>query len=204
MFEKLVSFAVVANVPKMADVLQGLSNVTTNLDTLSNCKDCKKQDEVARFQSKATNSPSPLDQTRCYAAADVYRAAVDDAIRRFPVTKDDSNDASGSAQNQEPKMRLVEGTRSVLDLMSKYTIPPENENLSKSRAVLYVGDLLEQYRSQLEPLAITEEEKLFMRVSLPALVGTSNALEACLYIAANPEVVGQDVEKELEEDEDNE
>ncbi|KAG0222779.1 hypothetical protein BGW42_006333 [Actinomortierella wolfii] len=188
---KLIAFGSVAKVPVISDILEGISDITTAADTMINCVASmvdKGEPKVEDREKAEVESAPTFELKRCYSIADLYRTAVNDAIQQFPAV-----DKSSSTEQS----RFAEGTRAVLDLMAKNTIANENENLLKNQAV-FVGDLLDQYREEFQRVATTEEQKVFTRVSLSALVGTSNALEACLRVAADPEVAKEELKWELE------
>ncbi|KAG0055980.1 hypothetical protein BGZ83_006747 [Gryganskiella cystojenkinii] len=136
-------------------------------------------------------SKMSLEEAHCSSLADFYRQVTASSIDQFPVLADSATD--------EVK-RLSTGSISVLSLMSKSSIASSNEGLLATRPI-FAGRLLEQYRDELlHQDSISDDFRMFVRGQLGIIVSLSNALEACLHIAADPVHAADGLEDELEYD----
>ncbi|KAF8925596.1 hypothetical protein BGZ47_003168 [Haplosporangium gracile] len=127
-----------------------------------------------------------ITQSHCAPTADMYRHFVEDAISNAPAMP-----ATASKEWE----RVVAGASSVLQL-SKNAIAQSNEALLNTRPI-FAADLLNQYRDEYLRVAETDEAKIYAQTYLGAIVGASNALEACLRVAADPAVAAQELRQEL-------
>ncbi|KAF9138360.1 hypothetical protein BGX30_009255 [Mortierella sp. GBA39] len=126
-----------------------------------------------------------ITQGHCAPTADMYRLFVADATNA-PTVPDTASD--------EWK-RIAAGVSSVLQL-SKNAIAQSNEALLNTRPI-FAADLLSQYRDEYLRVAETDDAKIYAQTYLGAIVGASNALEACLRVAADPAVAAEELQQEL-------
>ncbi|KAF9959098.1 hypothetical protein BGZ72_010338 [Mortierella alpina] len=160
-------------------VLDLLSHLALALNTLSGClsppltKTGNAKNEV--LQQKQQQSGT-VAQDQCGAIADLYRILLKGAIKQCPVVPESAS--------QELK-RVLAGSSLVLDLMESTSIAKNNEALLDARPIFSAG-LLDQYRREVMHLAENESEeiKAFAQTDLAMTVSISNALEACLHVAA--------------------
>ncbi|KAG0355607.1 hypothetical protein BC939DRAFT_528248 [Gamsiella multidivaricata] len=129
----------------------------------------------------APKGTSKLEVTSCGMTADVYRALVKDSIKSIPASSSDS----------EPLKQITTGSSAVLELMDKSSIANSNNALLETRPI-FVANLLEQYRQELIHLADNDNLKAYAQANLGMVVSLSNALEACVRIAADPVVAAED------------
>ncbi|KAF9548412.1 hypothetical protein EC957_006628 [Mortierella hygrophila] len=127
-----------------------------------------------------------ITQDHCAPIADMYRLFVADATTNAPTVPDTASD--------EWK-RIAAGVSSVLQL-SKNAIAQSNEALLNTRPI-FAADLLNQYRDEYLRVAETDDAKIYAQTYLGAIVGASNALEACLRVAADPAVAAEELLQEL-------
>ncbi|KAG0287101.1 hypothetical protein BGZ96_008914 [Linnemannia gamsii] len=127
-----------------------------------------------------------ITQGHCIPTADMYRHFVDDATSNAPVVPDTAT---------EEWKRIAAGTSSALQL-SKNAIAQSNEALLSTHPI-FAADLLNQYRDEYLRVAENDEAKIYAQTYLGAIVGASNALEACLRVAADPAVAAQELQQEL-------
>lgn len=128
-----------------------------------------------------------ITQGHCIPTADMYRLFVDDATSNAPVVPDTAN---------EEWNRIAAGTSSALQL-SKNAIAQSNEALLSTHPI-FAADLLSQYRNEYLRVAENDEAKIYAQTYLGAIVGASNALEACLRVAADPAVAAEELQQELD------
>ncbi|KAG0273605.1 hypothetical protein BGZ95_010598 [Linnemannia exigua] len=131
-------------------------------------------------------SKMAITQAHCAPTADLYRLLVEDASSKSPVLLDTAS---------EEWKRIAAGASSVLEL-SKNAIAKSNEGLLSTRPI-FVADLLNQYRDEYIRVAETDDAKIYAQSYLAAIVGISNALEACLRVAADPAVAAQELQEDL-------
>ncbi|GJJ69736.1 hypothetical protein EMPS_02084 [Entomortierella parvispora] len=145
---------------------------------------------VACFNSASSVSNKIEDQfsvASCGFLADLYRGTVDEvASKPFELPAD-------APENLE---RAVSGAQAVVNL-SKASIPASNDDLLKTRS-FFVADILDQYREEVNRLGTTDDVKNYAQLSLSSVVASSNALEACLRIAANTDVAVEELNEELD------
>ncbi|KAK3843956.1 MAG: hypothetical protein J3R72DRAFT_439470, partial [Linnemannia gamsii] len=127
-----------------------------------------------------------ITQAYCAPTADLYRLLVEDASSKAPSLPDTAS---------EEWKRIAAGTSSVLEL-SKNAIAKSNEGLLSTRPI-FVADLMNQYRDEYLRVAETDDAKIYAQSYLVAIVGISNALEACLRVAADPAVAAQELEQDF-------
>ncbi|KAG0335526.1 hypothetical protein BG000_007450 [Podila horticola] len=151
----------------------------------------------------AGSSNISIEATTCNNIADMYRIVVAETAKTSPAL---NLPESASADLR----RLAAGSLSVLDLMGKDAIATTNEALLATRPI-FATDLLNQFREELLR-AESSDIKMYAQRDLSVVVGVSNALEACLRIAADPVAAIDDLNEEMEsvdsyeedDDEDNE
>ncbi|KAF9420794.1 hypothetical protein BGZ94_009038 [Podila epigama] len=135
-----------------------------------------------------------VDSSLCYHIADFYRIAVAESVKANPAL-------NLPESVSDDIRRLTAGSLSVLDLMEKHAISPTNEGLLAVRPI-FATDLLNQYREELLR-SDSPDIKNYAEGQLAFVVGVSNALEACLRVAADPVAAIDDLNEELDaEDQD--
>lgn len=127
-----------------------------------------------------------ITQGHCAPTADMYRLFIADATTNAPPVPDTAS---------EEWKRIAAGVSSVLQL-SKNAIAQSNEALLNTRPI-FAADLLNQYRDEYLRVAETDDAKIYAQTYLGAIVGASNALEACLRVAADPAVAAEELQQEL-------
>ena len=80
--------------------------------------------------------------------------------------------------------------------LSKNVIAQSNEAWLNTRPIV-AADLLNQYRDEYLPVAETDDAKIYAQTYLGAIVGASNAFEACLHVAADHAVAAEGLRQEL-------
>ncbi|KAF9151411.1 hypothetical protein BG015_006702 [Linnemannia schmuckeri] len=156
------------------------------LDSLTNL-----QGSVAHFaQCGAGSSKIAIDPSLCFPLADIYRGIIQDAVNDNPAL-------NLPADASEDLKRLASGTLTILDLIGKNSIAATNEALLASRPI-FAADILDQYRTELIRVTMDDEIKGYAVASLGTVVGVSNALEACLRVAADPVAAIDELNEELE------
>ncbi|KAF9130967.1 hypothetical protein BGW39_002431 [Mortierella sp. 14UC] len=128
-----------------------------------------------------------ITQGHCAPTADLYRLLANDASTKAPVLPENAS---------EEWKRITAGASSVLEL-SKNAIAKLNDGLLSTRPI-FTADLLSQYRDEYLRVAETDEVKTYAQSYLGAIVGVSNALEACLRVAADPAVAAQELQQDLD------
>ncbi|KAF9977787.1 hypothetical protein BGZ73_004854 [Actinomortierella ambigua] len=139
--------------------------------------------------SKGLNVDS-FQQDLCYPIADLYRSIVDAASK---------NAASVPEGSSDEMKRSIAGIRAVLDIMAKTSIASNNADLLKTRPI-FAADVLDNFREEYIRGADNSDQKLFGGVGLPLVIGSSNALEACLRVADDPTAALEDLNEELDFD----
>ncbi|KAG0029827.1 hypothetical protein BGZ82_007711 [Podila clonocystis] len=127
----------------------------------------------------------------CSVYADVYRGVVDEVASK-PIEV--PSDAS------EELKRALSGAHSVVDL-SKSSVATANEDLLTTRPI-FMANVLDQYREEVNRLATSDDIKNYAQLKLSSVVASSNALEACLRIAADPEAAAEELDEEIDDMED--
>lgn len=61
-----------------------------------------------------------------------------------------------------------------------------------------MADVLDQYREEVNRLGTTDDVKNYAQLRLSSVVASSNALEACLRIAANTDVAVDELDEDLD------
>ncbi|KAF9557029.1 hypothetical protein EC968_007853 [Mortierella alpina] len=132
-----------------------------------------------------------IQASHCNSLADLYRLVVDDSTKTCAAL-------GLPAEASEELKRLTAGSAAVLELMGKTSIAANNEALVSTRPI-FAADVLDQYRIELlRATDAAENVKIYAETSLGVVVGISNALEACLRIAADPAGAVDDLNDELE------
>ncbi|KAG0203530.1 hypothetical protein BGX28_004212 [Mortierella sp. GBA30] len=123
-------------------------------------------------------------EAQCSAIADLYRVLINDSIKQIPVIPESAS---------EDLKRVAAGSLSVLTLMGSHSIASSNDDILKARPI-FSADLLDQYRRELMLLAGKNKDlKKYAQTNLAIIVSMSNALEACLNVAADPIGAAEDL-----------
>ncbi|KAF9926325.1 hypothetical protein FBU30_004092 [Linnemannia zychae] len=143
-----------------------------------------------------TTTKLQIEASSCGILADTYRQAVQTITQAFPGAND--------ANNEELK-NLISASVAVLGIMDQYSIANSNDQLLSTRPI-FSSSLLDQYRQEIIQKADSEDLKQFAQVELAFLVSISNALEACLQVAADPDTAAEEFAEEYDSllDEQNE
>jgi hypothetical protein len=180
-FESLIQIlkGFVSIVP-LADITKPILEALTSL-----------QGSVAIFsQCEVKGGKIAIEPSSCFALADIYRGVIQDAAGANPAL-------NLPADASEDLRRLASGSLTILDLISKYSIAATNEALLASRPI-FAADILDQYRTEMIRVTTSDEIKGYAVASLGTVVGVSNALEACLRVAADPIAAIDELNEELE------
>ncbi|KAF9932705.1 hypothetical protein FBU30_007548 [Linnemannia zychae] len=163
-----------------SSVTEALANIKSPLAAYTTCN-----------SSNAASSP---EHSVCYDVADLYRAVIADVVANPPSMPSDAS---------EDLQRYAAGAQAILQIISKSSIASSNEALLASRPI-FAADLLDDYRTEIIRAGAQKEVQTYAAASLGFVVGSSNALEACLRIAANPVAAVDELNEELDalEDED--
>jgi hypothetical protein len=129
-----------------------------------------------------------IEMSTCSTLADMYRISVKTAAQSFPGAND--------ANNEELK-NLISASVAILGLMDQTSIAGSNDALLSTRPI-FSASLLDQYRQELIQKADSASLKQFAQADLAFLISISNALEACLRVAADPEAAADDLAEEYE------
>ncbi|KAK3843955.1 MAG: hypothetical protein J3R72DRAFT_96283 [Linnemannia gamsii] len=133
-------------------------------------------------------SKMSIEPATCSVLADVYRASVKYAAENFPG----ANDAS-----KEELKNLISASVAVLGIMDQFSIASSNDALLASRPI-FSASLLNQFRQEIVEKADSDALKEYAQIDLSILVSISNALEACLQVAADPEAAAEELAEEYE------
>lgn len=136
------------------------------------------------------SSKIAIEPSSCFALADIYRGVIQDAAGDNPAL-------NLPADASEDHRRLASGSLTILDLIGKNSIAATNEALLASRPI-FAADILDQYRIELIRATTDDEIKGYAVASLGTVVGVSNALEACLRVAADPVAAIDELNEKLE------
>ncbi|KAF9926324.1 hypothetical protein FBU30_004091 [Linnemannia zychae] len=137
-------------------------------------------------QCSLDKSKLVITQGHCAPIADYYRLLVNDASNQ-PITPENAS--------KEWK-RTAAGTSLVLEL-SKNAIAKSNDELLSVRPI-FPNDLISQYRDEYLRVADAEEARIYAQTYLGTIFGISNALEACLRVAADPAIAAQELQQDLD------
>lgn len=153
----------------------------------------KALDAAVNCFATASKTEEQFSVATCGVYADVFRGVVDEVAAKPIETPADAS---------EDLKRALAGAQAMVNL-SKNSIAPANDDLLNTRPI-FVGNVLDQYRDEVNRLATTDDIKNFAQLKLSSVVAASNALEACLYIAADPGAAAEEFNEELDafEDED--
>lgn len=156
-------------------IMQALDTIKKGLSNLLMCP--------------ASVSAASIEQASCYEIADLYRAIVADVLANAPAIPADAS---------EDLQRYSAGTQAILQIISKNSIAANNEALLSSRPV-FAAELLDAYRTEMVRAGAKDVVQSYAATSLSLVIGSSNALEACLRIAADPAAAVEDLNDELDE-----
>ncbi|KAF9332548.1 hypothetical protein BG006_004592 [Podila minutissima] len=174
-------------IPLLADIFKIMSDaVKAVLELLSGELGCS-------FDRKEVIEEA-MAPAQCFELADFYRGAVANTLENPPALTEVSAEIK----------RLVEESATILDVMSKSSIAATNEDILTIRPIFGTAELL-QYRDELLQLSESEEIQKYAAGALSVIISSSNALKACISIAANvakPTEGSSEVNKEIEQIED--
>ncbi|KAG0063260.1 hypothetical protein BGZ90_002737 [Linnemannia elongata] len=149
---------------------------------------------LASMHMCSTISPAAIEQSSCFEIADLYRSIIADVLANAPAIPADVS---------EDLQRYSAGAQAILQIISKNSIAAKNEALLASRPI-FAAELLDAYRIEMVRAGAKGDVQSYAVNSLSLVIGSSNALEACLRIAADPAAAVEDLNEELDalEDED--
>ncbi|KAF9542225.1 hypothetical protein EC957_002236 [Mortierella hygrophila] len=152
------------------------------------------KERLASMHTCSTVAPASIEQASCFEIADLYRSIVADVQANVPVIPADAS---------EDLQRYSAGAQAILQIISKNSIAAKNEALLASRPI-FAAELLDAYRIEMVRAGAKDDVQSYVVNSLSFVIGSSNALEACLRIAADPAAAVEDLNDELDalEDED--
>ncbi|KAG0284913.1 hypothetical protein BGZ96_010763 [Linnemannia gamsii] len=180
-------------IESLVQILEGIASVIPLESTAKPILQAMNslQESVAIFsQCGAEGGKITIEPSSCFALADIYRGVIQDAAGANPAL----NLPTDAPQDLR---RLASGSLTILDLISKYSIAATNEALLASRP-MFAADILDQYRTEMIRVTTSDEIKGYAVASLGTVVGVSNALEACLRVAADPVAAIDELNEELE------
>ncbi|KAF9136954.1 hypothetical protein BG015_002939 [Linnemannia schmuckeri] len=152
-----------------------VENITPLLKSFETVRGCNK-------------SKIAIEPATCGNLADIYRIGVKAATQSFP--------SANEASNEELK-NLISAAVSILGLMDQSSIANSNDALLTTRPI-FSASLLDQYRQEIVQKADSDTLKQFVQADLAVLISISNALEACLHVAADPEAAADELAEEYE------
>ncbi|KAG0222780.1 hypothetical protein BGW42_006334 [Actinomortierella wolfii] len=141
---------------------------------------------------------------QCSVLADLFRATVEGVASIQPLVYVNNRriNNNGTDSDMSPQLwRAIEGAQATVEL-SKQAVAPSNEDLLKMRPT-FAAKLLAQFQREIVNLARTEELRRYGEVALLSVIASSNALEACLRIAADPQGAVDELNEELDSSEDD-
>ncbi|KAG0015637.1 hypothetical protein BGZ82_001331 [Podila clonocystis] len=166
--------------PGFADLFGGVANAIKQLrDTLMERLLC-----VLSRQKLEESAQTVMGVEHCGALADLYRFAIAHSLAFRPAVPED---ASADIK------RLEAGAAAVLEILRTSSIAADNKDLMQMRPIFGTFEL-EMYREELLHLTKSEEIKQYAAAALTMVIGSSNALEACLRIAEDPVAAQEDLE----------
>lgn len=166
--------------PGFKELFGGIANAVKHLrDTLMQRLLC-----VINRQKSEQSAQVVLGAERCGELADLYRGAIAHSLEFRPVVPEDA-----SAEIK----RLEAGAAAVLEILRTSSITADNMDLLEMRPVFGALEL-EIYREELLHLSTSDEIKYYAAVLLAMVIGSSNALEACLRIVEDPIAASEDLE----------
>ncbi|KAG0015151.1 hypothetical protein BGZ81_011826 [Podila clonocystis] len=170
--------------PLLDSTVKTLANaVESILERLSGELDCSFLRNVAIAEAAAP--------AQCFELADFYRGAVANTLEHPPALDEMSAEIK----------RLVEGSAAILDVMSKSSIAPMNDDILTIRLIFGTNELL-QYRDELLHLSQSEEIQKYAG-ALSVIISSSNALKACISIAAVAKTAERSNEEIYETEDEN-
>ncbi|KAF8925597.1 hypothetical protein BGZ47_003169 [Haplosporangium gracile] len=164
------------SVPVVGPLIEKVvENITPLLKTFETVRGCNK-------------SKIAIEPAICGDLAGIYRTGVKAAAQSFP--------SANEASNKELQ-NLISAAVSILGLMDQSSIASSNDALLTTRPI-FSTSLLDQYREEIVQKADSDTLKQFVQADLAVLISISNALEACLHIAADPGVAAYELAEEYE------
>ncbi|KAG0266443.1 hypothetical protein DFQ27_009745 [Actinomortierella ambigua] len=153
-------------------------------------------DSILSCNSASANSVERIDQMMsfevesCAVLADFYRYTVDAASLNSPLRSSDGHSEDLTVELK----RALEGAQALVEL-SKLSIATSNDDLLKVRPV-FTTKTLRLFQQEIDRVSQTEAQREYANLSLFSIIASSNALEACLRIAADPVGAVDDLNKE--------
>ncbi|KAG0015152.1 hypothetical protein BGZ81_011827 [Podila clonocystis] len=166
--------------PGFASLFGGIADAIKQLrDTLMERLLC-----VLSRQKLEESAQTVMGVNHCSDLADLYRFAITHSLAFRPVVPED---ASADIK------RLEAGAAAVLEILRTSSIAADNKDLMQMRPIFGTFEL-EMYREELLHLTTSDEIKQYAAAALTMVIGSSNALEACLRIAEDPVAAREDLE----------
>ncbi|KAG0326829.1 hypothetical protein BGZ99_008931 [Dissophora globulifera] len=159
-------------------IIATLESVQSSLNDLIRCATGAKISRIA------------IEPSYCSGVADMYRLVISESSKISPAL-------NLPADASEDLKRLAAGSLSLLQLLAKSSIASTNEALLNTRPI-FASDVLNQFRVELLRVADSDTIKSYAQAGLGSVVGVSNALEACLRVAADPVRAADELNEELE------
>ncbi|KAF9288593.1 hypothetical protein BGZ74_000897 [Mortierella antarctica] len=165
---------------RVADLFGGMADSVKKLrDTLIGRLECV----LSRWKSEVS-AQTVTGVEHCSELADLYRGAITHSLAFRPAVPEDAL--------AEIK-RLEAGVAAVLEILRTSSIAADNMGLLEMRPIFGAFEL-EVYREELLHLTTLDEIKQYAAATLTMVIGSSNALEACLRIAEDPVGAFEDLE----------
>jgi hypothetical protein len=167
----MAAMEALSKLPMIGDSLSPLLKVLAKIKVILDLTGvCKVSQKTPKTQAAA------FEETHCNDVADIYRSTISESLKTFPLVAEDA---------PENLKRMANGASLVLDLMDKTSVPKSNDHLFYTKPV-FSGDLLNQFRDGiLNEAEESEDINTFAQISLALSVSSSNALEACMYVASD-------------------
>ncbi|KAF9909498.1 hypothetical protein EC991_008480 [Linnemannia zychae] len=193
-------FATLLTVKMVIGLLNLLQTATLGLlpssikTTLDKIETGLGQLSVCVSNSESTQGIPVIDNSSCYEIADLYRAIVAEVVAGAPTLPADAS---------EDLQRYFAGAQAILQIINKNSIAAKNEALLNTRPI-FAAELLDEYRIEIVRSGAKDAIQTYAAGSMGLVIGSSNALEACLRVAADPVVAAEELNEELDalEDED--
>ncbi|KAF9583465.1 hypothetical protein BGW38_009402 [Lunasporangiospora selenospora] len=176
----------VSNIPIVGAIIKPVLPIINDIEA--------KVKNLLACMFRGNSAMKVIDEGHCTLLAGVYKDMIAESHQHY---------SSMSTFSSPDIQRLVAGTARILVLMEKTSIADDDEHLL-SMTPIFAADLLGEYRRELIQVADTDELKMYAQAELALIMSMSNALEACLKIAADPvwalEDLGHAYEKSRQDD----
>lgn len=182
-------------IDSVLSMLNFMTGSTPGLSLPANPQALKNIKEgLASMLMCSTVGSASIEQASCFEIADLYRSILADVLANAPAIPADAS---------EDLQRYSAGAQAIHQIVSKNSIAAKNEALLASRPI-FAAELLDAYRVEMVRAGAKDDVQSYAINSLSLVIGSSNALEACLRIAADPAAAAEDLNDELDalEDED--